>query len=402
MSNVTGLCPVLTQRFVDNTGAPLVNGQVFTYQAGTSTPAPTYTDSTGNTQNTNPIVLNARGEANIWVTPNVSLKFVVQDQFGNIIDTTDQVINSQLLNLFAGVDTGVANAYIVNFNSPYSAYTNGEVLYFIPANANTGASTINVNGLGVVSIINQNGSALAANELLAGQVATILYYNGNFLLIQGAQQGLVSWGGNDTGTTNAYVVALTNQYFAYQPGNVLFFIPSNTNTGASTINVKGLGPQNIFGPTGGTLQPGWITSGNIAEIIYTGTSFRLVNPTHAFGTFTCTATGFSGTAPTITFDYVISNGVMAFISTTGISGPSNATTFTLTGWPNGLQHVTRSTVSPLVAAQDNNTLGISAYITIPSQSGGSTVTVSINNSTGNWTGANTKGLQGFSMAYPMI
>src|SRR5690606_10239699 len=39
---------------------------VYTYQPGTSTPKATYTDHTGTTPNTNPIVLDARGEANIW------------------------------------------------------------------------------------------------------------------------------------------------------------------------------------------------------------------------------------------------------------------------------------------------------------------------------------------------
>lgn len=398
----TVLTPYLKQAFLNNNGQPLAGGQLFSYQAGTTTPLATYTDSTGVTQNANPVILNSRGECNCWIPPNTGYKFVLEDSFGNVIWTVDQVFNSQLITLFGGVDTGIANAYILNFASPFSSYQNGEVIFFIPANSNTGASTINVNGLGVVSIINQNGTALAANELLTNQVATIMYYNGNFLLLQGAQQGLVSWGGNDTGTTNAYVVALTNQYFAYQAGNILFFIPSNTNTGPSTINVKGLGPQNIFGPTGGALQAGWLTGGNIAEIIYTGTGFRLVNATPAFGTFTCAATGFSGTPPTITFDYIINGGIMAFISTTGITGTSNAFTFTLTGWPTGLQHVSRSTVSPLIAAQDNNLLGVSAYITIPPQSGGSTVVVAINNSTGNWTGSNTKALQGFSMAYPLI
>lgn len=49
-----------------NSGAVAAGYYVYTYQPGTSTPKATYTDHTGATPNTNPIVLDARGEANIW------------------------------------------------------------------------------------------------------------------------------------------------------------------------------------------------------------------------------------------------------------------------------------------------------------------------------------------------
>ena len=35
--------------------------------AGTTTPQATFTDYTGATPNTNPVILNSRGEANIWL-----------------------------------------------------------------------------------------------------------------------------------------------------------------------------------------------------------------------------------------------------------------------------------------------------------------------------------------------
>jgi hypothetical protein len=41
--------------------------QIFTYAAGTSTKLSTYTDSTGTSANTNPKVLNTRGEMNLWL-----------------------------------------------------------------------------------------------------------------------------------------------------------------------------------------------------------------------------------------------------------------------------------------------------------------------------------------------
>src|SRR5579871_4449483 len=53
-------------QFLDQTGVPLSGGIVCTYQAGTSTPQATYTDSTGTVPNANPVVLDSAGRANIW------------------------------------------------------------------------------------------------------------------------------------------------------------------------------------------------------------------------------------------------------------------------------------------------------------------------------------------------
>jgi hypothetical protein len=70
------LAPVVHMQFFDNNGKPLANGCINTYQAGTTTPAATYVDSTGTAQNTNPIILNAGGFADIWL-PNAAFKFKV-------------------------------------------------------------------------------------------------------------------------------------------------------------------------------------------------------------------------------------------------------------------------------------------------------------------------------------
>lgn len=77
------LAPLTVQRFVDNNGNPLAGGLVYTYAAGMSTPQATYVDSTQTTQNTNPITLNARGEAPIWFNPALAYKINVTDSQGN-------------------------------------------------------------------------------------------------------------------------------------------------------------------------------------------------------------------------------------------------------------------------------------------------------------------------------
>ena len=196
------LAPSLFYRDWDANGNPLAGGLVYTYQAGSATPLATYTDSTGGTPNANPVVLNTRGEASIWIPPNTAYKFVVTDSAGNAIRTKDNVVNAQLLSLYGGVDTGVATAYVLNFAAPFTSYADGIAIYWIASNSNTGASTINVNGLGAVSITNQSGSALSANQISAGYVLFILYKSGKFILaspINGSGATVVS-GLSVTGT----------------------------------------------------------------------------------------------------------------------------------------------------------------------------------------------------------
>jgi hypothetical protein len=81
----TQLAPTPIFKAFDNAGLPLAFGFLYTYQAGTTTPQATYTDSTGGTPNPNPIQLNARGEAQIWLNPLQNYKFLLTDALGNQI-----------------------------------------------------------------------------------------------------------------------------------------------------------------------------------------------------------------------------------------------------------------------------------------------------------------------------
>lgn len=60
------LLPNGKQQFTDNNGKPLVNGKVYHYLVGTDTPKDTFQDAGLTIPNTNPIILNARGEASIY------------------------------------------------------------------------------------------------------------------------------------------------------------------------------------------------------------------------------------------------------------------------------------------------------------------------------------------------
>lgn len=87
---MTTLSPVAKMQFLDATGAPLAGGLVYTYAAGTTTPLATYTDSSGGTANSNPIVLDSRGEANIWLSAT-TYKFKLCDSTNTEIWTVDNI-----------------------------------------------------------------------------------------------------------------------------------------------------------------------------------------------------------------------------------------------------------------------------------------------------------------------
>lgn len=61
------LSPSPKLQFFDANGNPLVGGKLYSYTAGTTSPLATYTDSTNTSANTNPIILDSRGEAGVWL-----------------------------------------------------------------------------------------------------------------------------------------------------------------------------------------------------------------------------------------------------------------------------------------------------------------------------------------------
>lgn len=91
-------------QFTTTAGAPLIGGKLYTYAAGTTTPLASYTDSTGATANTNPVILNTRGEAAIWLDP-ASYKFVLNDENDSLIWTADNLGGLNISPAFTGVPT---------------------------------------------------------------------------------------------------------------------------------------------------------------------------------------------------------------------------------------------------------------------------------------------------------
>ena len=82
-------------QFFDNSGNVLTGGKIYTYLAGTTTPAVTYTTASGNTPQPNPIILNAAGRVpdsgEIWLSSGISYKFILKDTNDVLIGTYDNL-----------------------------------------------------------------------------------------------------------------------------------------------------------------------------------------------------------------------------------------------------------------------------------------------------------------------
>jgi hypothetical protein len=120
-------------QFFTDDGVPLAGGLIYSYAAGTTTPKPTYTDSTGNTAHPNPIILNSAGRVpsgEIWLTLG-SYKFILATSTNVTIATYDNVFSvAGDFNLVANfTGTGVQTVFTlplspVNENST-QIYING-------------------------------------------------------------------------------------------------------------------------------------------------------------------------------------------------------------------------------------------------------------------------------------
>jgi hypothetical protein len=141
------LSPSPKAQFLDANGAPLVGGKVYTYAAGTTTPLATFTTAAAGTANTNPVILDARGEANIFYTNGVSYKIVLTDSADATIWTVDNVVVAGSMSL--------QNANAV-------AITGGTIGSGVTFNGNTTGTAANVTG--VVAVANGGtGASTAAN-----------------------------------------------------------------------------------------------------------------------------------------------------------------------------------------------------------------------------------------------
>lgn len=116
-------------QLLDNSGNVLSGGKIYTYAAGTTTPAVTYTSLSGLTANSNPIILNSAGRVpyEIWLTDGISYKFALKDSNDTLIATYDNLsgINSQFVPYTGQQEIQTATAGQTVFNLTTFKYITG-------------------------------------------------------------------------------------------------------------------------------------------------------------------------------------------------------------------------------------------------------------------------------------
>lgn len=182
------LTPLPKFQAFDSNGNPLSGGKLYTYIAGTTTPLATYTDQGGGTPNANPVILDSRGEANVWLGTTNSYKFVLKTSADVTIWTVDSISATGLAtdvqnSAYTFIASVAGTNTITGTVSPTpTAYASGQLFLLVPANTNTGATTINLNSLGAKAIFAAN-AACTGGELVANVPCLIEYDGTQFQLV---------------------------------------------------------------------------------------------------------------------------------------------------------------------------------------------------------------------------
>ena len=132
--------PFFNCQFIDDNGTPLASGLLYTYDTGTTTPRTSYADQAGASPNANPIVLDAAGRCNLWLTAGVEYRLVLKRADASTVFTRDDV-----LGMAAGT-TGTAGTNSATVRlwqrtataTPPSVATSGSTIYTFATGGVTG------------------------------------------------------------------------------------------------------------------------------------------------------------------------------------------------------------------------------------------------------------------------
>jgi hypothetical protein len=190
---------------------------------------------------------------------------------------------------FAHDTSGSSNTITIALNPAVSALTDGMRVFIKVANAITGATVINTNGLGNVSVVTKEGNALSAGALIANGIYLFVYdANGTRWQVENPSGNIIfSGAAASTGTANAQIVATTSPTgFVDVTGNILCFQAGFTNTGSCSLNIDSQGAAIVYKNFGGDVA--LLTGGELqvgcAYVIYVtqGGTYVLINPTLVF------------------------------------------------------------------------------------------------------------------------
>ena len=99
---------------------------------------------------------------------------------GSALTDGAQITQIQSNSIGFATSTGSSSAYIVALAPAVTGFTTGMKISFKANHASTGASTVNLNGLGVKTLKKKNDQDIAANDIESGAVVNAIYDGTNF------------------------------------------------------------------------------------------------------------------------------------------------------------------------------------------------------------------------------
>jgi hypothetical protein len=181
-------------QFFTDSGVPLSGGLLYSYAAGTTTPATTWTTSAGTVANTNPIVMDSAGRTpnEIWITGGIDYKFILKTSAGVTVGTYDNIPSLNDFTAFNNLTTVTGtNSLIGTSTPPFTSYITGMTISFVPVATNTGAVTLDLDGLGAKNVYFDATTALNAGAIAVGKIATLEYDGTRFQMTNSVGTGQI-------------------------------------------------------------------------------------------------------------------------------------------------------------------------------------------------------------------
>jgi hypothetical protein len=118
-------------------------------------------------------------------TANLPMGNYAHTNVGNATARTMYASASQAQDSTLTYLTSVSGTNAITASAPISmtAYATGQVFHFIASGTSTGAVTININAIGIKSIVRVNGSPLLTGDIPLGSAVQIMYDGTNFQLL---------------------------------------------------------------------------------------------------------------------------------------------------------------------------------------------------------------------------
>lgn len=376
-------------RAFDADGLPLAGGKLYTYAAGTTTPKATYTTEAAGTPNTNPVILDADGYANVWLGDG-SYKLVLKTSADVTLWTIDDVVGDASSGFAAAVINQATN---LNISDAYAGYfinaTAGITLSLLSASMAGDGFYFTAKASGGAIVLDPDGSETidgASTKTIPVGYSALVVTNGSvwytaFMYVQTSIfSGSVTI--NGTSTESAYIDMYedtdngTNKVKFQAPqtlaSDVVVTLPSATGTLATLAGTEALTNKSVNGVT---LTTGGATTSILSAAgtyVTTGiTSFQSTDQTITSAGSLTLAHGLAG-VPKIVSLYLIcqttdagyaANDIVCVAVQGGSDGGSGSQNTGIAAWVDATNVNIRYGSSTSVVIINNKTTGALAAIT---------------------------------------